>query len=550
MLDPNSENAGAGANGTRLEKARRDVVALAIAVAAMVMFVGTGSTVLSGIVRSMAGNGAGPDRILTNALLLNIALVIFGWRRYRELAQEIQERRKAETHARDLAERDPLTDCLNRRSIGPQTDVLIAAARSRGRAVAFLMLDLDCFKQVNDVHGHLAGDALLRSTATRIRAELPAETLLGRLGGDEFACIVPFEPHHSDVIDELALRLTDAVSAPLDINGTRVETTISVGIARSDVHDAQFDAQRCLHMADIAMYYAKNHGKNRYFWFEPTMETELRFRSELETGIRRGIPLGEFVPYYEKQIDLASGQLVGFEMLARWNSPTLGLVSPDIFIPIAEEINLIAQLSENVIRQALADARTWDPRLTLSVNVSPIQMRDPWFAQHILKLLIEANFPPNRLDIEVTENCLHDNVAMVRSMITSLKNQGIRITLDDFGTGYSSLSQLHSLPFDRIKIDRSFITQLPGNPDCATIVRSITSMGEGLGLPITAEGVETKEVLHELLQFGTFNAQGYYFGHPAPALAVQRELAELNLLLEPDQATAPASEAASRQDVA
>ena len=204
-----------------------------------------------------------------------------------------------------------------------------------------------------------------------------------------------------------------------------------------------------------------------------------------------------------------------------------------MFIPAAEDIGMIADLSESVIRQALDDARGWDPRLTLSVNISPVQLRDPWFAQRILKLLVEANFPPHRLDIEITENCLHENITLVRSMISSLKNQGIRVTLDDFGTGYSSLSQLHSLPFDRIKIDRSFITQLPGNPDCATIVRSIASLGEGLGLPITAEGVETEEVLRELEQFGSFNAQGYYFGHPAPARDTHRELARLDLLLDP-----------------
>ncbi|WP_374531733.1 EAL domain-containing protein, partial [Novosphingobium sp.] len=183
------------------------------------------------------------------------------------------------------------------------------------------------------------------------------------------------------------------------------------------------------------------------------------------------------------------------------------------------------------ISQALADARAWDPKLTLSVNISPIQMRDPWFAQKILKLLVEANFPPNRLDIEITENCLHENISLVRSLISSLKNQGIKVSLDDFGTGYSSLAQLHALPFDRIKIDRSFITNLPGNPDCATIVKSIASLGEGLGLPITAEGVENEEVLKALGEYGTFKAQGYYFGRPATASATENELASLDLLI-------------------
>jgi EAL domain-containing protein (putative c-di-GMP-specific phosphodiesterase class I) len=260
------------------------------------------------------------------------------------------------------------------------------------------------------------------------------------------------------------------------------------------------------------------------------MEGEIRFRSELESGIRRGIKLGEFVPYYEKQIDLKTGKLLGFEMLARWQSPSMGLVGPDIFIPIAEELDVIADLSESVISQALEDARTWDPSLTLSVNISPIQLRDPWFAQKLLKLLIEANFPPSRLEIEITESCLHENLGLVRTLVTSLKNQGIRISLDDFGTGYSSLSQLRSLPFDRIKIDRSFVSSLTDDPESVTIIKAITSLGEGLGLPITAEGIETEDVLNSLSRIGAYKGQGYLYGRPQPAAAMKEELARLGLL--------------------
>jgi EAL domain-containing protein (putative c-di-GMP-specific phosphodiesterase class I) len=254
-------------------------------------------------------------------------------------------------------------------------------------------------------------------------------------------------------------------------------------------------------------------------------KSELRFRSELEAGIRRGVQQGEFVPYYEQQIDIATGEIAGFEMLARWNSPTLGVVSPDIFIPIAEEIGVIAELSENLIRQALDDARKWDPRLTLSVNISPLQLRDPWFAQKLLKMLVEANFPPSRLDIEITESCLHENIGLVRSLITSLKNQGVQVSLDDFGTGYSSLSQLRTLPFDRIKIDRSFVTTLPGNPDNATIVQSIVALGEGLGLPITAEGIGIGGGAAQLRRFGDFKVQGYLYGLPRSRRPDARELA-------------------------
>jgi diguanylate cyclase (GGDEF)-like protein len=525
--------------GRKLGRSERDVLTLGIAIAAIIMFIGTGSSVLPRVAQALAGHGMGPDKMLTNAMLLNIALIIFGWRRYRDLSGEISERRKAEEQARILAEIDPLTGCFNRRSIGPATQDLIASAAGRGEAVAFIMLDLDNFKLVNDIHGHASGDVLLRETANRMRAALPAEALVARIGGDEFACVVPFDPAKREAVDRLTERLIEAVARPVTCNDAEVETTISAGLTRSDQEGA-IDAQILLHMADIAMYQAKKQGRNCHLWFDPSMESELRLRSELENGIRRGIPAGEFVPYYEKQIDLASGELVGFEMLARWNSPSLGVVNPDIFISVAEEIGLIADLSESIIRQALHDARGWDPKLTLSVNISPVQLRDPWFAQKILKLLVEANFPPSRFEIEITESSLHENIGLVRSMITSLKNQGVQVSLDDFGTGYSSLTQLRSLPFDRIKIDRSFVTSLPGNRESATIVQSIVSLGEGLGLPITAEGIENEDVLFELSRFGKFKGQGYLYGRPATAEATEEELAQLDLLLEmPEPAAAP-----------
>ena len=519
------------AQTTRMGRTNRDVLTLGIAIAAIVMFVGTGGSVLPQIVRAMAGQGDGPDRLLTNALLLNIALIIFGWRRYRDLAAEVTERRKAEDQARDLAEHDALTGCLNRRSIGAAAAALVSAAQAQGHAAAFIMLDLDRFKQVNDVNGHAAGDALLREAANRIREALPPQALLARLGGDEFAVVIPFVPSRCNEIEQLAEALIATVAQPVHHGEIQIETTISVGISRAEP-DQLIDTPALLHMADIAMYHAKRNGRNCLAWFEANMESEQRFRSELATGIRRGIPLGEFVPYYEKQIDLESGTITGFEMLARWNSPKLGLVNPEIFIPVAEEIGLIGPLSENLIRQALRDARDWDPRLTLSVNISPVQLRDPWFAQKLLKILVEANFPPSRLEIEVTESCLHENVGLVRTLITSLKNQGITVSLDDFGTGYSSLSQLRSLPFDRIKIDRSFVMSLLEDKDSATIIQSIISLGEGLGLPVIAEGIENEQVLAALRSFGKFKGQGYLYGYPEPADRTAAELASLNLLLE------------------
>ena len=526
-----------GTQTSRLGRTNRDIVTLGIAGAAILMFVGTGGSVLPQIVRGMAGHDGGPDLLLTNALLLNIALIIFGWRRYRDLTAEVADRRVAEAQARDLAEHDALTGCLNRRSIGSAASALVSAAHARSHSAAFIMLDLDRFKQVNDASGHAAGDALLCEAADRIRAAVPPHALLARLGGDEFAVILSFASTRSAEIEQLTETLIAAVAQPMHFDGNQIETTISAGISRTDP-DEPADVQAHMHMADIAMYHAKRNGRNRFAWFEPNMENEQRFRSEIAAGIRRGIPLGEFVPYYEKQIDLESGVIAGFEMLARWNSPKLGLVNPDIFIPVAEEIGLIGALSESLIRQALRDARNWDPKLTLSVNISPVQLRDPWFAQKLLKILIESNFPPSRLEIEVTESCLHENVALVRSLITSLKNQGITVSLDDFGTGYSSLSQLRTLPFDRIKIDRSFVMSLLDDKDSATIIQSIISLGEGLGLPITAEGIESEAVLAQLQRLGKFKGQGYLYGFPEPADRTEAELAQLDLLLVPPAAPA------------
>lgn len=524
-----------------LGRTGKDVVALGIAFAAILMFVGTGGSVMPSIVRAMAGDGGPPDKLLINALLLNIALVIFGWRRYRELTGEVAERRRAEAHARILAETDALTGCLNRRSIGHAADQLIAEAEARGDAVAVIMLDLDKFKQVNDVNSHAAGDALLVEAARRLFENLPEGALLARIGGDEFASVLSFPAGRTDQVDSLAEALIAAVAQPVRYLGSEIETTISAGIASRGSGSPE-DAQAVLHNADIAMFHAKKSGRNRHCWFDPAMESELRFRSELEAGLRRGIGDDEFIPFYQKQVNLETGELVGFEMLARWQSPSLGQVSPEIFVPVAEEIGLISAISEQLIAKALRDARNWDPRLTLSVNISPLQLRDPWFAQKLLKLLVEANFPANRLEIEVTESCLHENVGLVRSMITSLQNQGVQVSLDDFGTGYSSLAQLRSLPFNRIKIDRSFVTSLNDSPESVTIIQSIISLGEGLGLPITAEGIESEAVLEKLRGLGKFSGQGYLYGYPESAKDTEAELAQLNLLLEPPVRSEPEAE--------
>ncbi len=538
MVQNKADRRKHGEGFEQLDKSGTDILVLAIAIAAIIMFIGTGGSVMPKVVASLQGIGLPPDRLLTAALLLNIALIIFGWRRYRDLIAEVHKRSSAEANAQLLAKTDPLTGCLNRRSIVTATDEQRIACAARGEQIAVIVVDLDNFKRLNDYNGHATGDAVLRELASRMRALIPDESLLARLGGDEFVCTIPFNPARPEVVECIAQQLIDAIRLPIDANGMMLEgVSLSLGLARSDcamgpggMIDRPNTALQLLHMADIAMYHAKKAGKNRYYWFETQMESDLRLRSELESGIRSGIANGEFVPFYEPQVDISTGTITGFEMLARWQSPTLGLVGPDVFIPISEEIGAISDLSESVIGQALRDANAWDPSLTLSVNISPVQLRDLWFAQKLLKLLVEANFPPSRLEIEITESCLHENLGLVRSLITSLKNQGIRISLDDFGTGYSSLSQLRSLPFDRIKIDRSFIATLSDNKDSLTIVQTIASLGVGLGLPVTAEGVESAQIMEALRAIGDFRAQGDFYGKPASGQDIAERLEKLGLM--------------------
>lgn len=492
--------------------------------------------------RAWFGNGHAPDMLLINAVLLNIALIVFGWRRYSDLQKEVEERRRAETLARSLAETDPLTSCLNRRSAMPALNNMRQLALAGQQELALLMLDLDNFKYINDLNSHQVGDHVLVATAMRIREVVGKDGIVARIGGDEFLCALSYDRDEREQVDKLAATLVEAIAAPIESNGLRIEAKVSVGIATTEFTkdcNSVMDAEALAHRADIAMYHAKKRGRNRHFWFDPQMESELRFRNELETGIRLGVPAGEFVPYYEQQVDLETGELVGFEMLARWHSPKFGVVSPEVFIPVAESIDMIAELSEGLIRRALLDAREWHPSLTLSVNISPIQLRDPWFAQKILQLLVETGFPAKRLEIEITESCLHENIGAVRAVVTSLKNQGIRLSLDDFGTGYSSLAQLRSLPFDRLKIDRSFISEMVSNEANVGLVEAIISLGRGLDLPVTAEGVENAEVLDLLRGMGQLKGQGFFYGQPEDGIATRERLATMELLAREEAKASP-----------
>ena len=518
-----TKNEVQGALGT----ARRDLLAGGITVAAAILFVGTGGRMIPDAV-AVLGGSSGANRMLAVTLILNVALLLFAWRRYADLRREVAERRAAEARAETLARQDSLTGLRNRRAFTEDAARYLERSLKRGKPVALLMLDLDHFKTINDVNGHAIGDAALKLVAEIVDANLPADALVARLGGDEFAAMFSFEPDRPDMVDAAAERLVHELGRRVQAGGVTIHVSASIGIAQSDGDAAGIDA--LMRRADIAMYASKHGGRNRYAWFDTSMERELHMRNAIETGMREGIPLRQFVPFYEQQVDLATGRLHGFEMLARWQHPTRGIISPDIFIPIAEETGLIAELSMSVMRQAFEEAKNWDPSLTLSVNIAPSQLKDPWLAQKIVKLLVETGFPPNRLEIEITESSLFENLGVAQSIIGSLKNQGVRIALDDFGTGYSSLAHLRALPFDRIKIDRSFVSSMVSNTESAAIVNAITRLSDSLGLPVTAEGVESQAIEEHLRGLGCHKAQGWFFGKPMDVDQVRALLAEKGML--------------------
>lgn len=526
-----------------------DGVTLGIAAASILLFLATGGTVLPELVQSWRGLGGQPDVILANALLLNIAVILFGWSRYKLLSRELVERCKSEEQALRLADTDPLTGCQNRRSFLPAVNALAESAAASGREIAVGLIDLDHFKTINDYHGHKLGDAVLLETSGRFNELLPSGALLARLGGDEFAFALTYLSDEHGRIEALIDRLVASAARPIQIDETTLEISVSVGVASSrDTNEAGgpgAGGENLMNRADMAMYQAKKRGRNRLQWFEPAMEYEQRFRGELEAGIRRGLRADEFVPYYEQQVDLETGEIIGFEMLARWLSPDLGLVNPDIFIPIVEEMGLIEELSKSLMAQAFEDAKKWHPRLTVAINVSPLQLRDPWFAQKMLKMLVAHAFPASRLEIEITESALHDNPGLVRNTLIGLRNQGVVVTLDDFGMGYSSLSQLRTLPFDRLKIDRSFIRDLKHDDTSAKLVGAIISMGVGLELPLVAEGIENDAILKTLRSMGQLKGQGYHYGRPEPGDLVIERLAALDLLAP----EAEADEAIARVDL-
>ncbi|MBC9033717.1 EAL domain-containing protein [Sphingomonas sp. JC676] len=453
------------------------------------------------------------DEVFAVAFFGGFAALVLAFRRAQELSREMVKREEAEEHANLLARHDPLTGLPNRRMLKDALSAAIDEVRNSASECAVFLIDLDQFKPVNDVHGHDVGDAVLVEVASRLSGICEPDSTIARLGGDEFVCVIRYQAG-SDIPARTAGQIIRVLSESIYVGGARLEIGATVGISRCP-HDST-TADELLRSADVAMYEAKRAGRGRYHFFEAQMDVRLRERASLEAELRAAIENGQITAHYQPVISLADDRITGFEALARWEHPVRGLLAPDLFIPIAEDLGLIGLLSYDILRSGCIAARAWPPYATLSINISPLQLKDPWLSGRLLAILAETGFQPSRLIVEVTENAIIDDIDLVAEVFTSLQNAGIRIALDDFGKGYSSLNHLRQLHFDHLKIDSSFVLSMD-SAESRKIVSAIAGLGKALGMPVTAEGVETMASAEALRALGCEQAQGFLFGRPIPA---------------------------------
>jgi diguanylate cyclase (GGDEF)-like protein len=414
----------------------------------------------------------------------------------------------------ELAHYDPLTGLANRVLFRERLEQSLEKARDVRSPVAVLYLDLDLFKNVNDTLGHETGDQLLRTVAIRLQRCVPDNSVVARLSGDEFAILI--EPIH--IVQEctvLASHIVNEVGSVYNIDGHEIVIGTSIGIASTELEPSSPD--QILKQADMALYRAKADGRGTFRFFMPDMDEELQVRRAHEVDLRKGMVNNEFYLVFQPQVSLQAHEITSFEALLRWRHPERGIISPAEFIPIAEDIGLIDALSEWVIREACKTAVTWPQHIKVAVNISPIQFRNRTLLPCVRKVLKRTGLDPRRLELELTESALLQENETTLTVLHELRALGVRIALDDFGTGYSSLSYLRSFPFDKIKIDQSFVREMSTRADCMVIVRSIVQLGKDLGMSITAEGVETEEQLAQIWATGCDEAQGYLLGRPKPA---------------------------------
>ena len=526
-------------SSSRLVTARRDVVVLSILISAVLLLIWNGNAFFHNL--RFAGEDFGREiRIASTALTLNVALILFGWRRYVDLQHEAEMRAEQERRAAVLATTDFVTGLYNRKGFADRASELCMAAAARGENLVIISLQINRFKTINDQHGYETGDRLLKCIADALAEEVGADAVIARLSGDEFAVALALSPDELGRAEEYAETILHAVTRPFVLDERIMQVGAFAGIASVAASDVRIPD--LLRRADIAMDHARNGRVARPVWFDAGMERALIAQGEIEQGIRYGLEHHQFVPYFEPQVDLTTGEIVGFEVLARWNHALSGVIGADVFIPVAEEIGVIGRLSEQVISEALRETASWDPSIKISVNISPTQLADSWLAQRIVRILSETAFPAERLVVEITESSLFADIDLARSIVTSLKNQGVRLALDDFGTGFSSLAHLKSLPFDMIKIDRSFVANIHTKRESVAIIRAVTTLAGALSVPVCVEGIENEAAYEAVVTLGCAIGQGWYFGKPMPAeqarelLVARRRASELPLSDEPSAA--------------
>jgi diguanylate cyclase (GGDEF)-like protein len=427
--------------------------------------------------------------------------------------EDITEQRRAEAHIAHLAHHDPLTDLPNRVLLSKrleETRRIVAG----GGSVAVLCLDLDRFKEVNDTLGHPVGDALLKAIAQRLRGCVRETDTVARVGGDEFA-IVQAGAAQPQAATALAVRIIETIAAPIEIDGHHivVGTSVGIAVAPSDTDDTA----QLFKYADMALYQVKGRGRGTYRFFEPAMDALMHERRQMEIDLRAAVSDGGFELYYQPIINLDENRVSTFEALLRWNHPHRGMVSPAEFIPLAEETGLIAPIGEWVLRAACAQAATWLGDVRVAVNLSPAQFRHIQLAAVVARALADGGLAANRLEFEITESILLESTEETLAVLQALRNAGVRIAMDDFGIGFSSLRSLRLFPFDKIKIDRSFVRDLNKAEPASAIVEAIAMLGARLDVTITAEGVETAEQLSWVRALGVTEVQGYFISRPRPA---------------------------------
>jgi diguanylate cyclase (GGDEF)-like protein/PAS domain S-box-containing protein len=435
--------------------------------------------------------------------------------------EDISERRKVEASTEYLAHHDVLTGLPNRLAFTLRLEHLLGNREGR-RNFALLFVDVDDFKDINDTLGHLAGDMLLVTIAQRLRACVREEDLVARLGGDEFAILQMMPRDRAETL-ALAQRLVDAVDQPFDLEGRRISSSISLGIAVED--EETRDAAHLFRNADMALYRAKAAGRNTWRFFEPEMQQEVQTRSTITADLRTALKEDQFEIFYQPVVQAGSGELVQFEGLLRWNHHSLGSVAPGRFIPIAEESRLIVPIGEMVLRRACAEATRWPCDVRLAVNLSPVQFAGRGLVEIVQSALNDAGLDPSRLELEITEGALLRDSEQVSVVLRQLRALGVTIALDDFGTGYASLSYLRQLPFDKIKIDRSFIMGLNKKDDAVPIIEAVISLAKNLRMTTTAEGVETEEQWRLLAAMGCTYVQGFLFDCPQSAATIRQKMA-------------------------